>query len=523
MRIVRVIFLFSISVTLTFAQKKNSIEVRLEGVEKELNKVLKTWDAAGFAVAVIEKNRVVYAKGFGYRDYENKLPVTTNTLFAIGSCSKSFTTSLLGILRDEGKLKFTDSPRDYIPELKFYTNEMNNLVTIKDMMSHRTGLPRHDPSWYWFSTYSKDSLIQRIQYQPPFAEVREKWYYNNFMFLAQGVITERITGNTWEDNIRSHFFAPLQMKTSNLSIDELEKSSEPAIGYRVSDGKIKKMNYYHIAAMAPAGSINSSVTEMANWVIAWVNGGKFQEKQIIPKDFVKEAISSQMVVNSGIPDKEFPELHFSNYGYGWFLSSYKGHFRVEHGGNINGFSASTSFYPTDSVGIVVLANQNGSTIPSVVRNIISDRILDVDKTKWDKILKRRREEAEKKQKEASDKEEKENKNLNTGLPSHGIGSYAGEYFHPGYGKFQISEDDGDLYAEFPLYKYLLKHLRFDVFELYEVKDEKDGEEKKEVDTSGDAVTTFNFNTDIEGYISGLNVKIEPSIDPITFTRVKEKD
>ena len=515
MRSIPILLLFICSLCgLAVAQKKNTIEERLEGVDKELTKVLKTWDAAGFAVAVVEKNKIVYAKGFGFRDYENKLPVTPQTLFAIGSCSKSFTTSLLGILREEGKLKLTDSPRDYIPELKFNTNELNNLVTIKDMMSHRTGLPRHDLSWYWFSTYSKDSLIKRIQYQPPFAEVREKWYYNNFMYLAQGVIAERITGKTWEENVREKLFVPLQMSTSNLSIDELEKSNEPAIGYRVSDGKIEKMDYYHIAGMAPAGSINSSVSEMGNWVITWINGGKFQGKQIVPKDFVKEAMSSQMVVNSGIPDKEFPELHLSNYGYGWFLSSYKGHFRVEHGGNINGFSASTSFYPTDSVGIIVLANQNGSSVPGVVRNIISDRILKAEKTNWDKLLKKRREEAIKKQKRAKKDEEE---NTNTGLPSHGIANYSGDYFHPGYGNIKVVEKAGDLFAELPQYNYLLHHVRFDVFELYEVKDGEDP------DTSEDGIMTFNFQTNTKGEISGLDVKIEVAIDPITFNRIVPKD
>ena len=490
------------------------MEERLEGVDKELNKVLKTWDAAGFAVAIVEKDRIVYAKGFGYRDYENKLPVTPQTLFAIGSCSKSFTTSLLGILQADGKVKLTDSPRDYIPELKFSTNELNNLVTIKDMMSHRTGLPRHDLSWYWFSTNSKDSLIRRIQYQEPFAEVREKWYYNNFMYLAQGVISERITGMTWEENIREMLFTPLQMKSSNLSIDALEQSDQPAIGYQVSDGDIEKMDYYHIAAMSPAGSINSSVAEMSNWVITWVNGGKFKGKQIIPADFVKEAISSQMVVNSGIPDKEFPDLHLSNYGYGWFLSSYKGHYRVEHGGNINGFSASTSFYPTDSIGIIVLANQNGSTVPAVVRNIISDRILNVEKTNWDKLLKQRRDEAIKKQKKAK-KEEVEN--TNTGLPSHGIASYSGDYYHPGYGNIRIEETGGDLFAKLPLYTYLLHHVRFDVFELYEM---KDGETP---DTSEDGLMTFNFQSNTEGNIGGLEVKIEVAIDPITFSRTVQED
>ena len=164
---------------LGFTQKKSVTDTRLVGLDAELQKVLDTWKAPGFAVAVVEKNKIIYAKGFGFSDYEKKTPVTPNTLFAIGSCSKAFTSAVLGQLRNENKLTFEDKPSQYIPELKFFNNEMNNTIQIRDLMSHRTGLPRHDYSWYLFPSDSKDSLIQRVAYQEPFTGVREKWYYNN--------------------------------------------------------------------------------------------------------------------------------------------------------------------------------------------------------------------------------------------------------------------------------------------------------------------------------------------------------
>ena len=125
----------------------------------------------------------------------------------------------IGQLRNEDKISFDDSPIKYLPELRFYNDEMNDQIIIKDLMSHRTGLPRHDYSWYLFPTFDKDSLIARIQYQKPFAGVREQYYYNNFMFVVQGVIAERITGKTWEDNIRERFLKPLNMKRTNLTIE----------------------------------------------------------------------------------------------------------------------------------------------------------------------------------------------------------------------------------------------------------------------------------------------------------------
>ena len=206
------------------AQKDN----RLKGIEKELNEILELTQAAGFAVAIVEGDKIIYPKGFGYRDYEKKISADANTLFAIGSCSKAFTSSILGQLRNEEKLSFDDSPIKYVPELKFYNKGLNNNIIIKDLMCHRTGIPRHDWSWYFFPTMDKDSLLQRIEFHEPFTGLREKWYYNNFMFLVQGVIAEHLTNKSWEDNIKERFFKPLGMDRSNVSITEMKNSKNAA-------------------------------------------------------------------------------------------------------------------------------------------------------------------------------------------------------------------------------------------------------------------------------------------------------
>jgi CubicO group peptidase (beta-lactamase class C family) len=493
----------------SFAQNQNN-DNRFEGLDSELSKVLETWNAAGFAVAVVEKDKIIYTKGFGYRDYENKIPVTTNTLFAIGSSSKAFTSGLLGILREEGKLSFDDSPIKHIPELRFYNNEMNNLITIKDIMTHRTGLPRHDLSWYFFTTQSRDSLMQRIQYQEPFAKVREKWYYNNFMFLTQGVIAERITGKSWEENMQEKFFGPLGMNTSNTVIDGMKKGKDVSFGYQVkNDSIIKRMDYYDIAAMGPAGSINSSVNEMSNWLISWINGGKFKGSQILPEAYVKEAMSPQMIMANSIPDKEFPDMHISTYGYGWMISSYKGHYRVEHGGNIDGFSANAAFFPTDSIGIVVLANQNGSLVPDLVRNMISDRMLNVEKTDWNKILKEKVDEAKK---QAAAGQEKPASIQKKGTKtSHILAEFTGDYTHPGYGTIDIQLERDSLFAITPYQKVWLKHFHYNIFSLV-------GMENGKVDTTTVSPMQFNFRINNMGEIASLSFKAEPAVDAIEFKR-----
>ncbi|WP_298903265.1 serine hydrolase [uncultured Psychroserpens sp.] len=497
--------------SLFFVSSISAQDKRLKGVEKELNKILEATNAPGFAVAVVEGDKIVYAKGFGYRDYENKIPVDANTLFAIGSSTKAFTSSILGLLRADEKLSFDDNPRTHIPELEFYNNDMNNNIIIKDLMRHSTGLPRHDGSWYYFPTHDKDSLLARIKHQEPFTGIRQQWYYNNFGFLAQGVIAERITGKSWEDNIKDYFFVPLDMNRSNATIAEMKSSSNAALGYELKKGNvISKMDYYDIAGMSPAGSINSSVNDMSKWLITWINDGKYKGEDIIPESYINEALSSQMVVGANTPDDKFPDIHFANYGYGWFLQSYKGHYRVEHGGNINGFSANVAFFPSDKIGIVVLTNQNGSAVPSLVRNTISDRMLNEERSDW---IGRYEEGLEKNKKAQSDAEENsETSNVKNTKPSHVNQEYTGTYSNKGYGEFEIVLKNDSLFTQINTDKLYVHHYHYDTFELVDVVDGK-------VDTTdyGQSLKlTFEIND--TGDISGAKAKIEPTVDPVVFKR-----
>jgi CubicO group peptidase (beta-lactamase class C family) len=500
-------------VGLASAQKKQPApDARLIGLDAQLQALLLEWKVAGFAVAVVEKDKVVYAKGFGFRDYENKKPVTPNTLFAIGSCSKAFTSSVLGILRNEKKIEFTERPSKYLPGLKFFSDDMDQDLTVSDLMCHRTGLPRHDYSWYLFNSDSRDSLVKRIQYQEPSIGVRQKWQYNNFMFLLQGVIAEKITGESWEKNVSDKIFKPLGMNTSNFSITEMQRSSEPALGYDVKgDKEIHKRDYYHIRGMAPAGSINSSVNEMANWMKVWIYGGKFNGKELLPPSYVTEAMSSQMVAGSGMASKEHPEIQFNNYGYGWGLNSYKGHYRVSHGGNIDGFSASTTIFPSDSVGIVVLVNQDGSTIPSIARNMLADRILKLTQTNWSKELKDLEVKGKKEEAEAN---AKKSSNQRKGTKSsHMLEELEGKYSHPGYGTFVLRVDHDSLFASTPLYTFWLRHYHYDVFQPFE------RSKLNKIDTAENSEVRFNFRTGLDGEIESASISgMEPSVKPLEFTR-----
>lgn len=503
------IFLFCLISTTCLAQKQKA-DKRFAGLDTAFSRVLIEWKAAGFAVAVVEKDKVVYAKGFGYEDYEKKKPVTTNSQFAIGSCTKAFTAALMGILRKEDLLSFDKPVKDYLPELKFYNDELNNKVTLRDMMSHRTGLPRHDFSWYLWQSNSTDSLIKRIQYLEPSAGLRETYQYNNWMYFLQGVVAAKLTGKTWEENIREKFFVPLEMTHTNLSLKERLTYPEASIGYSLkNDSTIYKMDFYDIDGMGAAGSINSTVLDMAKWVSMWIYGGKYKGKKVVPAAFTIEAKSAQMVSGAGLPGKENPDLFFSTYGLAWALSSYRGHYRVEHGGNIDGFSASTSFFPSDSIGIIVLTNQNGSSVPGVVRNILADRMLGLQTRDWQTILKASSDKAKKTAKEG-EKNVTSNQKKGT-TPSHPLKDYEGIYNNSGYGTIDISLKNDSLFGKAGIYNTWLRHYHYDVFEALII-DKKEG-----IDTSGSGMK-FTFQMNEAGDIESLSSPFEPTVKPIEFVK-----
>ncbi|MDB5232271.1 MAG: serine hydrolase [Chitinophagaceae bacterium] len=487
---------------------------RFNGIETELETILKECKAAGFAVAVIEKNNIVYIHGFGYRDIEKKLPVTANTLFPIGSCTKSFTAAMIGIL-ENAKLVNLDQPvHNYFPTLSFYSDKMNSSITLRDMMSHRTGLPRHDASWVLFPTSSKDSLLQRIHYMEPAAELREKWQYNNFMYFAQGMLIEKQTGKSWDENIREKFFTPLGMQRTTTSLSQLQSDENAAAGYQLqNDSVIKRMDYHEVGTMGPAGSINSNVMDMARWVSTWMHGGIMGGTEIIPPSFVRQALSSQMIITPAFPEKDNPGIYFANYGLGWFLGSYQGHYRVDHAGNIDGFSANIAFFPTDSIGIVVLSNQDASLLPSLVRNIIADRVLNLSKNNWVAFLQKNKARAKAIQVQMSMSTKQMHKNGTN--PSHVLKDYEGLYTHPAYGTMEVSSKPDSLFLHIHNKILWLKHYHYDVFVPVEA------DPSGNLDTTGmEAGLKVQFKMDVKGNIFSLAAQLEPALNALEFTRTR---
>lgn len=494
------------SLGLANAQKnKSTVEL-----DKQLEELLKVSKAPGFAVAVVKGDQVIYSKGFGYSNLEKKEKVDENTLFAIGSTTKAFTTGLLGIMEDEKELSFEDSPIKYLPELRFSNDLLNNEITIEDLVCHRSGLPRHDFSWYLFPTPNKHELLARVQYQEPFADIRTQWYYNNFGYLIQGMITEELTGKTWEQNIEERYFKPLGMARSTVTLKDWLAQTNVATGYELRNLKTSEpVNYFNISAMSPAGSINSSVKDMTAWLQVWLNDGKYKDQQILPLAYIAKAMNPLMLMGTGIADPKFPDQHLKSYGYAWFTSSYKGHYRMEHGGNIDGFSANVCLMPADDYGVVVLTNQDGSLVPALARDIVVDYFMSLPKTDWIDYHNERMKVYEKMVKDQADVAEN-NRQKNT-RPSHEFEDYEGNYHHPGYGTFTVTTSNDSLYAQFTERRYFLEHWHYDTYKPFEVKNGK-------VDTLAGLGNDLVFYMDWSGQIVKAEIKLEPTLDAISFKR-----
>jgi CubicO group peptidase (beta-lactamase class C family) len=471
----------------------------LAGFDAFVNQAIHAWEAPGLAIAVVKNGQVIMAEGYGFRDVEKKLPVTPKTLFAIGSCSKAFTTFLMGTLVDEGTLDWDKPVRTYLPEFRLYDRVASELITPRDLVTHRSGLPRHDLLWY-NASLSRKEIVGRLPYLEPSETFRSKFQYNNLMFMTAGYLVERLTGQSWEDAVRARIFKPLGMTASTFSVIDSQKAADFARPYDERDDKIVAIPFRDISTIGPAGSINSNVEEMARWLIVQTHKGRIDGKQILSAAVLADIHTPHMT--TGVPG-ERKEIAPAGYALGWGVDDYRGHRRVHHGGAIDGFIAATTLFPDDDLGIVVLSNMNGSALPQMVTRHAADRLLGLPPIDWNgEAL------GKKAKNKAATKEAKSKKNTvrrSGTTPSHPLAEYVGEYEHAGYGVIKIELRDGKLNFAYNNIEAPLEHWHFEVFNaLKNLKDPAFEDQK------------VQFLTNVKGFVDGVAVSFEPSLKPIDF-------
>jgi len=473
----------------------------LDGFGEVIEKAMETFNVPGLAIAVVKDKEIVMAEGFGYRDVDQKLPVTPDTLMAIGSATKAFTTFALGTLVDEGKVEWDEPLQKYIPWFRLQDPMMGLRLTPRDLVTHRSGLPRHDLVWYNNLSAEREDLVRRLAYLEPTADLRERFQYNNLMFLTAGYLIETLTGNPWEDSVRDLVFEPLEMTRSNFSVEASQKDSDFAQPYREKDDKIEKIPFRNITTVGPAGSINSCVSEMSHWVMVHLNNGKFLDKQVINATTLVDMHSSHMPTG-GTPTR--PDITPPDYGLGWMVDNYRGHKRVHHGGAIDGFSAMVSMLPSDGFGFVVLINRSGAGLHELLVRTAADRLLGLDPVDWLGEAAKRLEEGKKAAEEAEQK--KMVRKIAGTQPAHKLADYAGIYEDSGYGKLEVGLKENMLFFAYNGITTPLDHWHYETFSGGEA-DDPTFEDMK-----------LTFRTDVNGHVASVEAPFEPTTDEIVFMK-----
>ncbi|PZU80928.1 MAG: hypothetical protein DI529_16160 [Chryseobacterium sp.] len=359
-----------------------NIEKQLKGFDEYASKILKNWNCPGMGVGIVYKGKLVYAKGFGYRDYGKKLPITANTLFQIASNTKLFTAISAGFLVDENKLSWDNPIKNDVPTLNFYNNELNNNVTLRDMLGHRTGISRHDMIWYQ-SNIGKKELFEKVKYLEPAAPMRTKFLYNNIMFSTVGEIIEQKSGKTFETYVKEKILNPLQMSTSTFDESAMRKTGDFVVPYnekRETDELYEIPLYFDGEGLNPAGGLMSNINDLSHWLIALQNKGKYEGKQVIPEDVINETLQPSLALPNS---SKYTEIQNVVYGMARQTSSYRGNLLANHGGDLNGIHSQVSMMPNSDIGVVVFViGDQSQPLYNLVTYNIYERLLGLSQTPW---------------------------------------------------------------------------------------------------------------------------------------------
>jgi CubicO group peptidase (beta-lactamase class C family) len=362
------------------AKRKNTVVAApqpyadaLAAIEKAIEQKRQELGIPGLSLVIVKDDKVIYMKGLGVKDVEHKLPVTPDTLFAIGSASKAFTSMLALMSADEGTLSLEDSPKKFLPYFKLRDPDSDAKITIRDLLSHRSGLNRTDLAMVT-GQLNREELIQVAAMAKPTAKLGEKFQYQNVMYTAAGEAVARAQNSTWDKLIATRIFKPLGMIASNTTVPAMQKARDFSFGYDYNPTtKItRRLPQRDITPAAPAGAINSNARDMAHWVRFMLSGGVVHGKHLVSEKGFNEAITKQINIAGTV-----------DYGLGWFLRQWNKHKVVEHGGNIDGFNSQVALMPDQELGFVLLTNVTGSSLGSfamttIWKNLVGEPVASQD-------------------------------------------------------------------------------------------------------------------------------------------------
>jgi CubicO group peptidase (beta-lactamase class C family) len=484
------------------------ISKRLEGFDEYMARVLKDWNGPGIGVGIVIGDKLVFAKGYGYRDYEKKLPFTPATVCPIASNTKLFTAVAAGMLVEEGKLTWDKPVRESVPTIRFNNETLNNTVTLRDMLSHRTGITRHDTIWYK-SDFTRKELFDRLKYLEPQEPMRHAFLYNNLMFAGVGYMIELQSGKTWEQFVRNRILEPLDMRSTGYTIAEMVKAPDHGVGFteKRDSFELYRLPYYEdIEGVAPCGAIVSNIEDLSHWVIALMNDGIYRGKQVLPADVLKQTLQPAIgLPNTAAEQRGFWEVLNAAYGMGRQTASYRGHLITYHGGDLPGFHSQVSFMPREKIGVIVfVVGDHTAPLYNYVTYNVYERLLALDQTPWiqrglDIRLKGKAAGTQARTRAGEDR-------VPNTRPSHALADFVGEYENPAYGVLKIGLTGTELQFDFHKMKMPMAHFHYDRFDTPD--DEQDGK------------WSVNFRTNPQGDVEQAVMSLDEA--EATFTRRPEK-
>jgi CubicO group peptidase (beta-lactamase class C family) len=480
---------------------------KLSGFDSYMEQTLKDWNTPGIGVGIVVNDKLVFAKGYGYRDYEKKLPFTPTTLCQIASNSKLFTAVSAGMLVEEGKLTWDKPVRESVPTIQFYNDQLNNNVTLRDMLAHRTGVTRHDSIWFR-SPFTRKELFEKLKYLEPQEPMREIFLYNNLMYAGAGQIIELKSGKRWEDFVREKIFAPLDMKTTTFTISDMTQHADHGVPYKEKRDSFElyKIPYYEdTEGIAPAGAIISNIDELSHWLIALMNDGKYNGKQVLPANVLKATLQPAIGLPNTLGEAlGYWELLNPAYGMGRQTAAYRGHLMTFHGGDLPGFHSQISFMPNDKIGVIVLViSDHSAPLYNIVSYNVYERLLGMDQTQWSQRQLARRLAGKKAGTEARAKAGGDR--VPNTKPSHALADYAADYENPAYGILKIGLKGDSLQFGLHEFQFPMSHFHYDRF------DTPDDEEYGRF--------SVNFRTNPQGDIDSAVISLDES--EVVFTRKPE--
>jgi CubicO group peptidase (beta-lactamase class C family) len=449
------------------SQVKN-LQSRLPVIDGYIDSIMKQWNIPGLALGIVYKDQLIYAKGYGFRDVEAKLPVQPNTVFPIASNTKLFTATLATMLATESKLDLDKPVKNYVPVLNFYNDELNAHVSMRDLLSHRTGLPRYDGIWVGSQANRKDA-VSNINIMKPQQSFRSGFIYNNMMYATAGYVMEEIMKKSWEELVKEKILLPLQMKSTFFSRQQMVQTKNYAKSYLLPDttSNLKISSYEaESEALGPAGTMKSTVEDMSRWMIVQINSGRFNGKQLIPAKAIQETQVPHVISDNR---NRWKELSHPLYALGRNIQTYKGYQIATHTGSIDGYYSNMTLMTEDSIGIFLVYNSNRAGLMRTTFAFpIIDRLLNLSHTDWNNRIWQDYEKSRVAGIKAKDSVLKTQ--VKNTKPSHPLNAFTGTYTHPAYGNIIITTEGDHLKIIFRKHTSLLQHFHYNQFTTKEEND-----------------------------------------------------